>query len=77
MSHIQARIARKPRPCGSFGCTRIIASGEVYLVWTDYPGPTDEMGYATQAGHPLRSSECETCARRYGRAHLVESRNNS
>lgn len=66
------RLARKAHTC-SWGSCRAIAPGEVYLEHTSYPGPGDEAGYATGAGHPVRIAECSECAEMYGRGELLEA----
>jgi hypothetical protein len=52
------RVARKTYRCESFGCA--IKPGDRYLIATDYPG--SGIGYATQAGHPVRMRFCRDCA---------------
>lgn len=64
---VRRRVARTPKRCGEHPIKR----GDVYLEWTEFPG--GEAGYADHAGHPVRMAECADCARRYGRAALLEA----
>lgn len=63
------RVARKAHHC----CGLNIRPGDTYLEHTEFPG--DDAGYADAAGHPVRHAECEHCARRYGRGHLLTQEN--
>lgn len=66
-----ARRARKTHiACGGY-CPPI-QYGEVYIEHTELPGADAE--YANSAGHPVRLAECQDCARRYGRGHLIGDR---
>ena len=71
MTTIIRRVARKTHDC-SWGRCRTIQPGEPYLLHTAYPGPGDDAGYATHAGHPVRIAECADCATRYGRGTRLE-----
>ena len=62
------RLARKRHRCD---CGTRILPGHVYLEHTSFPG-SDDAGYATAAGHPVRFKECAPCAARYGRIHELE-----
>lgn len=75
VSTTRRRVARKRRWCYSdyMHAGRSILPGDVYLEHTSFPGPGDEEGYATEAGHPIRIAECAECAIRYGRDELVTS----
>ncbi|MBB3752680.1 hypothetical protein FHT44_005192 [Mycolicibacterium sp. BK634] len=44
----------------------------MYIEHTIFPGA--DSGYADTAGHPVRMAECRGCAERYGRGHLIASR---
>src|SRR5690349_20563113 len=66
------RVARTSRPCGSCPEYARIQPGDVYLEHTAFPGPGDDAGYATTAGHPVRLAECADCARRFGRGELLQ-----
>ena len=65
-TRVVRRVARTPRN----GC-HPIKPGDAYLEWTEFPG--GEAGYADYAGHPVRMAECGECARRYGRAALLDA----
>lgn len=69
MSNVTSRVrrARKTR----YGC-HVIAPGDLYIEHTEFPG--GEAGYADAAGHPMRMAECRDCATRYGRGHLIETK---
>jgi hypothetical protein len=62
------RTANKVHRCG--GCEGWIYVGEQYWEHTDFPG--SDVGYATQAGHPVTMAECRFCAERYGRPIIQE-----
>lgn len=62
-----ARTAAKERQCA---CGGIIKVGDRYLLHTEFPG--GGSGYADFAGHPVEVPECEMCAIRHGRGHLVQ-----
>ena len=68
MTTNRVRRARKAR----VGCHGI-RPGELYVEHTSFPGPGDDAGYATAAGHPVRLAECRACAERYGRGHLFDA----
>lgn len=74
MSNTTAKVrrARKPRraECGGYH-GHDIAAGELYIEHTEFPG--GESGYADTAGHPVRMSECRSCAERYGRGGLFKA----
>lgn len=60
------RVARKPHlACGGY-CPPI-QPGDVYLEHKVFPGD-DVM----EVPHPIRLMECADCARRYGRAELLD-----
>lgn len=65
VSATQRREARKYHRCG---CGRRIGPGDIYLSHTIFPGE-DAHHYVTKA--PVRSTECASCAARYGRDYLI------
>jgi hypothetical protein len=67
MQKTTARRARKPRRCAD--CRRQIAAGEIYLNHVASPDDPD-----LDNERWWRMSECSTCATRYGRNALIESR---
>lgn len=73
-TRVVRRVARKLHRCSESGWSEghPIKRGEVYLEWTEFPG--GESGYADHAGHPVRMAECAECARRCGRAELLDAR---
>lgn len=72
-TRVRRRVARSPKRCSETALWEghPIGPGDVYLEWTEFPG--GESGYADHAGHPVRMAECADCARRYGRAALLDS----
>ena len=62
----RCRVARKPHQCA---CGTTVRPGDLYLMHTEFPG--GGAGYADGAGHPVRLAECQACAVRCDRGHLL------
>lgn len=61
------RRARKSH-WGDCGPWHRIRPGDYYLQGVEFPG--GDLGWANEAGHPVRLRECRECAVRYGRGGL-------
>lgn len=67
---VRRRVARKTHRARCCSPAPVIRPGDVYLEHKEFPG--GDTGYADTAGHPVVLRECANCARRYGRAHLLD-----
>lgn len=61
------RRARKSH-WGDCGPWHRIRPGDYYLQGVEFPD--GDLGWANEAGHPVRLRECRECAVRYGRGGL-------
>jgi hypothetical protein len=61
------RRARKPHRCDS--CDHLIRPGQIYRAIVASPNDPEVGNHGWS-----RISECDLCARRYGRGHLIDSK---